>query len=152
MTHTKIFIFKYIMAVSKSKILIIVLSGLAISAFICIFMIFIFQRDIYKYLFINENKNKAFETLSNVQLRLVQSNYNNNYNDLFNCLKRYNEILYPNIYISHVLINRSNINNQYYTIYKSLNIQSVYSLLEPNIIFNIIKDKICLVYVNNTTT
>lgn len=140
------------MAVSKTKILIIVLSGLAISAFICIFMIFIFQRDIYKYLFINENKNKAFETLSNVQLRLVQSNYNNNYNDLFNCLKRYNEILYPNIYISHVLINRSNINNQYYTIYKSLNIQSVYSLLEPGIIFNIIKDKICLVYVNNTTT
>lgn len=140
------------MTATKTKVLLIILSGLTISAFICIGMIFVFQQDIYKYLFINENKNKAFETLTNIQLKIVQSNYYNNYNDLTNCLKRYNEVLYPNIYISNVLTNRSRVMNQYITIYKTINVQSVYSILEADIIFNIIKDKICLIYENNTIT
>ena len=140
------------MTATKTKVLLIILSGLTISAFICIGMIFVFQQDMYKYLFINENKNKAFETLTNIQLKIVQSNYYNNYNDLTNCLKRYNEVLYPNIYISNVLTNRSRVMNQYITIYKTINVQSVYSILEADIIFNIIKDKICLIYENNTIT
>lgn len=140
------------MTATKTKVLLIILSGLTISAFICIGMIFVFQQDMYKYLFINENKNKAFETLTNIQLKIVQSNYYNNYNDLTNCLKRYNEVLYPNIYISNILTNRSRVMNQYITIYKTINVQSVYSILEADIIFNIIKDKICLIYENNTIT
>ena len=48
------------MTATKTKVLLTVLSGLTISALICIGMIFVFQQDIYKYLFINENKNKAF--------------------------------------------------------------------------------------------
>ena len=140
------------MTATKTKVLLTVLSGLTISAFICIGMIFVFQQDIYKYLFINENKNKAFETLTNIQLKIVQSNYYSNYNSLTNCLKRYTEVLYPNIYISNVLTNRSRITNQYLTIYKAINVQSVYSILETDIIFNIIKDKICLIYENNTIT
>lgn len=140
------------MTATKTKVLLIILSGLTISAFICIGMIFVFQQDMYKYLFINENKNKAFETLTNIQLKIVQSNYYNNYNGLTNCLKRYNEVLYPNIYISNILTNRSRVMNQYITIYKTINVQSVYSILEADIIFNIIKDKICLIYENNTIT
>lgn len=140
------------MTTTKTKILLTILSGLTLSAFICIGMIFLFQQDIYKYLFINENKNKAFETLTNIQLKIVQSSYYNDYNSLTNCLKRYNEVLYPNIYISNVLTNRSKITNQYITIYKTINVQSVYSILETDIIFNIIKDKICLNYENNTIT
>ena len=140
------------MTATKTIVLLTVLAGLTISAFICIGMIFVFQQDIYKYLFINENKNKAFETLTNIQLKIVQSNYYSNYNSLTNCLKRYNEVLYPNIYISNVLTNRSRITDQYLTIYKAINVQSVYSILETDIIFNIIKDKICLIYENNTIT
>ena len=79
-------------------------------------------------------------------------NYYNNYNGLTNCLKRYNEVLYPNIFISNILTNRSRVMNQYITIYKTINVQSVYSILEADIIFNIIKDKICLIYENNTIT
>lgn len=140
------------MAVTKTKILASMLSGLIVTIFIGIGIMVVFQQDIYKYLFIEENKNKAFETLTNIQLKIAQNNYYDDYISLSNCLKRYNEVLYPNIYVSDVLTNRSRITEQYLTIYKTITVQSVYSVLENNIIFNTIKDKICLTYENYTIT
>lgn len=140
------------MAVTKTKILASMLSGLIVTIFIGIGIMVVFQQDIYKYLFIEENKNKAFETLTNIQLKIAQDNYYDDYTSLSNCLKRYNEVLYPNIYVSNVLTNRSRITEQYLTIYKTITVQSVYSVLENNIIFNTIKDKICLTYENYTIT
>lgn len=140
------------MAVTKTKILASMLSGLIVTIFIGIGIMVVFQQDIYKYLFIEENKNKAFETLTNIQLKIAQDNYYDDYTSLSNCLKRYNEVLYHNIYVSNVLTNRSRITEQYLTIYKTITVQSVYSVLENNIIFNTIKDKICLTYENYTIT
>ena len=140
------------MAVTKTKILASLLSGLIVTIFIGIGIMVVFQQDIYKYLFIEENKNKAFETLTNIQLKIAQDNYYDDYTSLSNCLKRYNEVLYSNIYVSDVLTNRSRITEQYLTIYKTITVQSVYSVLENNIIFNTIKDKICLTYENYTIT
>ena len=128
----------------KFKVLFGVLIGLCTTAFLCIGFIFVFQSDIYKYLYINENKNKAFETLTNVQLKLNQNSHIENFNNFNNCLKMYNQILYPNIYIANVLTNRSKITNQFVSIHKTLQIQAVYSLLDCEILYNLIKDQICL--------
>ena len=133
----------------KFKLLFGILIGLCTTAFLCIGFIFVFQSDIYKYLYINENKNKAFETLTNVQLKLNQNSHIENFNNFNNCLKMYNQILYPNIYIANVLTNRSKITNQFVSIHKTLQIQAVYSLLDCEILYNLIKDQVCL---NNENT
>ena len=142
----------YIMAELKIKLLFGILIGLCATAFLCIGFIFVFQSDVYRYLYINENKNRAFETLTNVQLRLNQNSYTENFKDFNLCLKSYNQILYPNIYIANILTDRNKLTNQFLSIHKTLQVQSVYSILDCEILYNIIKDQICLNYNYNVTT
>lgn len=136
----------------KFKLLFGILVGLCATAFLCVGFIFVFQSDIYRYLYINENKNRAFETITNIQLKLNQNSYTENFKDFNYCLKSYNKILYPNIYIANILTDRKKITNQFLSIHKNLQVQAVYSILDCEILFNIIKDQICLNFNNNTIT
>lgn len=125
------------------KTAIIILSVICFSLFMFIGFCIIFRSDIYRYLYITYNKNDAYGVINDLQTKINKEMDSENYKYIYSCIKNYHNIIKSNIQFRNIVNNQTRLNNQYTTIYNLNKIGSVYQFINTDLVYGIIKDKIC---------
>lgn len=125
------------------KTAVIALSVICFSLFMFIGFCIIFRSDIYRYLYITYNKNDAYDVINELQTKINKEMDSENYKNVYSCIKNYHNIIKSNIQFRNIVNNQTRLNNQYTTIYNLNKIGSVYQFINTELVYGIIKDKIC---------